>query len=74
MKRIKPNEKVIVNLGRKFKNTRVIALFVEPYEEDKENACVIKPLEALQNQNSPMIQMALRCQLIVDYKQILAKY
>lgn len=74
MKRVEIGTKVVVNLGRKFGGTRVVATYEGTYHEDKD-ASVVKPIDILvSNQPFYILSALLNTQMIVDNKQVLCKW
>ena len=71
MKNYKIGEKVIVNLGKKFGNTRVLATYEGSHEEDKKLS-IIKPFKVLVSKEpNYILSTLLKTMLIVDNTQIL---
>lgn len=74
MKKLEIGTKVVVNLGRKFGNSRVVATY-EGIHDQNENAAVIKPVDILvSNQPYYLLAMLLKTLMVVDNKQILCKW
>lgn len=72
MKNLEIGKNYIVDLGRKFNHTKVLATFIETHDANK-NTLVIKPLKIVDGTKmNQMLYVALTCQLIVDNAQILA--
>ncbi len=73
MKKIEIGTKIIVSLGKKFGNARIIATYDGKHEED---SSVVKPLEVtcIKDSYKFIVNTILKTRLIISDNQILSKY
>lgn len=72
MKKLENGKKIVVNLGKKFGNARVIALY-EGTHDQNDNTAVVKPVEVLGKSNW-VLNLTLNTLMIIDNKQIVCEW